>query len=163
METTDNILHYLQSLSLILPLEVYVALGFFVEVIMVLAGALALSQNRPLWYLLWLAIFGAIIKTLGAWIIYVVADKLEDVVTTKFGKFIGVSHKDIEGVGKKINGGWRDNIILFILRVIPIFPLASISAACGVIKLNPKTYITSTFAGTFFRNLMYLYLGFMRF
>lgn len=165
----DPILHFLESLGGVLPLELFVILGSFVEevlapipspVVMVLAGSLASTQNQPIVYLLWLALFGAIGKTIGAWVLYVLADKLEDVFIAKFGRFLGVSHREIENIGKRLNGGWQDNAFVFIARAIPIIPSAPVSIACGVIKLNLKTFLTSTFAGTFVRDLMYLYLGY---
>lgn len=169
MSFLDPLVVSLESLTKVVPLELFVIAGSFVEeviapipspFVMVLAGSLAGAQGHPLLYLLLLAFLGAIGKTAGAWILYVVADKLEDVVIAKFGRFLGVSHKEIESIGKKLNGGWQDNVFLFIARAMPIIPSAPISIACGIIKLNIKTYLTSTFAGTFLRNMMYLYLGY---
>lgn len=169
MKIFDDLLNLLESLADVLPLDFFVTFGSFIEeviapipspVIMVLAGTLAHAQNQSLWHLGFLAILGALGKTLGAWVLYVIADKLEDVFIGKFGKFLGVTNKEIESIGKRINGGWRDDVLLFIARAIPIIPSAPISVACGIIKLNKKTFITSTIAGTFLRNLMYLYLGY---
>ncbi|MBU0569515.1 VTT domain-containing protein [Patescibacteria group bacterium] len=169
MKIFGDILNFLESNATGLPLELLVVVGSFVEeviapipspIVMVLAGTLTYAQNQPLWYLSVLALFGALGKTLGAWVLYVVADKLEDVVVGKFGRFLGISHKEVESIGKKLNGGWQDNVFLFIARAIPIIPSAPVSIACGAVKLNKKTFLSSTFAGTFFRNLMYLYLGY---
>lgn len=172
MKIFDTILSFLESQAMVVPLELFVTIGSFVEeviapipspVVMVLAGTLANTQNQPLWYLALLAIFGAFGKTLGAWVLYIIADKLEDIVIGKFGKFLGVTHKEVESIGKKLNGGWQDNVFLFITRAVPIIPSAPVSIACGAIKLNQKTFISSTFAGTYVRNLMYLYLGYAGF
>lgn len=170
MKIFDILISYLEILSTYVPLEIFTFVGSFVEeviapipspFVMVLSGSLAHAQNQHIMFLLWLAILGAIGKTFGSWILYVIADKLEDVVIIRYGKFIGVTHHDIENIGKKLNGGWQDNFFLFVARAIPIIPSAPISIACGVIKLNKKTYLTSTFAGTFLRNLMYLYFGYV--
>lgn len=169
MKIFDDLLAFLESIAVYLPLEIFVTIGSFVEevvapipspVMMVLAGSMAEAQNQTLWYLAWLAVFGSFGKTLGAWVLYVVADKLEDVIMGKFGRFFGITHKEIESIGKKLNGGWHDNVFLFITRAMPIIPSAPVSIACGIIKLNQKTYLSSTFGGTFLRNLMYLYLGY---
>lgn len=169
MKIFDTILRFLESQATVVPLELFATIASFVEeivapipspIVMVLAGTLAQAQNQQLWYLAWLSLFGAFGKTLGALVLYIIVDKLEDIFTTKFGKFLGVTHKDVENIGRRLHGGWQDNVFLFIVRAIPIIPSAPISIACGAIKLNQKTFISSTFAGTFFRNLMYLYLGY---
>lgn len=169
MSFFDPFIASLESLTKVIPLELFVLAGSFIEevvapipspFVMVLAGSLAGAQGHPFVYLLLLALLGAVGKTIGAWILYVVADKLEDVVIAKFGRFLGVTHKEIESIGKKLNGGWQDNVFLLIARAIPVLPSAPISIACGIIKINIKTYLTSTFAGTFLRNMMYLYLGY---
>ena len=51
-------------------------------------------------------------------------------------------------------------MVLFLLRAVPIIPTAPVSIVCGLIKLNLKTYLSSTFFGTLVRNIFYLYLGF---
>lgn len=168
----DSIIRYLESLATVIPLELFVAVGSFIEeviapipspVTMILAGTLAFAQSKPLIYILPLALFGAFGKTTGAFVLYILGDKLTDVVVGRFGRFLGVTSKSIESFSKRLNGDWRDNLFLFVARMIPVFPSAPVSVACGVIKLNRTTYLTSTFAGIFFRDLMYLYLGYAGF
>jgi membrane protein DedA with SNARE-associated domain len=170
MQIFDQILTFIEHLAYQIPLELFVIIGSFIEeilapipspIVMVLAGSLAHAQEHSMLYLLWLALFGAIGKTAGAYILYFVADKLEDVVIQKFGKYVGVTHKEIESIGKKLNGGWQDNVFLFLARALPIIPSAPVSLGCGIIKINRKTFITSTFAGTYVRDLLYLYLGYL--
>lgn len=159
----------LHRLSGVLPTEVFVAVGAFIEeliapipspLVMTLGGSLAASEDKTLTYLAILAFLGAVGKTIGSWIIYHIADKSEDFVMNKLGKFVGLSHREIEIIGKHLNHGWRDDVILFLLRAIPIMPTAPVSIVCGLIKLNLRTYIVSTFLGTLVRNIFYLYLGY---
>lgn len=161
-----NLLHYISG---ILPLPWFTFLGAFIEeviapvpspLVMTLAGSMAASQNSPWTYLLLLALFGSIGKTIGSYLIYVISDKGEDFVLNKLGKFLGVSHKEVETIGKHLNKGWRDEVVLFLLRAVPIMPTAPVSIVCGLIKINLRTYLTSTFLGTLVRNIFYLYLGF---
>lgn len=168
----EIILNQIESLARSMPLELFVILGALIEeiiapipspVVMVLAGSLAHTQNYNLWYLLELAALGALGKTFGSWLIYLLADKLEDIVVGRFGKFIGVTHKEIESIGKKLDGSWKDNFFLFLARALPIIPSAPVSIACGAIKLNLKTFITSTYLGNLVRNLLYLYMGYAGF
>lgn len=78
----------------------------------------------------------------------------------KFGKYLGVTHADIEHIGQKLNKGWKDNVFLLIARALPIIPSAPIALVCGAIKLDTVTFITSTFLGTTIRNLLFLYIGY---
>ncbi|MCX7928708.1 MAG: VTT domain-containing protein [Patescibacteria group bacterium] len=169
MDIFSKIIEYLEQIAHQVPLEIYVFLGSFFEeilapipspLVMTLAGTIANSQDKPLVIIFWLALLGATGKTLGAYVLYFIADKMEDVLVSKFGKFVGITHKEIESIGAKLDGSWKDNVFLFIARALPIIPSAPVSIACGIIKLNQKTYITSTFAGTYVKDLMYLYLGF---
>ncbi len=162
-------INLLYRISEILPLPWFTFLGALIEeviapipspLVMTLAGSMAASQKNTWMYLLLLSLFGAIGKTIGSYLIYLFADKGEDLVTNKLGKFLGVSHKEIEAIGKHLNKGWRDVIVLFLLRAIPIMPTAPVSIVCGLIKINLRTYLTSTFLGTLVRNIFYLYLGF---
>lgn len=162
-------IEFLNRSAEILPLPWFAFLGALIEEIvapipspfvMTLAGSLAASAGSVVTYLGLIALVGAIGKTLGSYVVYVIADKGEDLVMGKFGKFIGVSSKEVEIIGKHLNKGWQDDVVLFLLRAIPIIPTAPVSLVCGLIKLNLRTYLTSTFLGTFVRNLFYLYLGF---
>lgn len=152
-----------------LPLELSSFLGGLVEeviapipspFVMAAVGSAAFAQSKTLIALAWLALVGSAGKTIGAWFIYFVADKMEDVVIDKFGKFLGVSHDQVEGIGKKMKGDWRDLLALFVLRALPIVPSSPVSAVCGIIKVKIKVYLIATFAGNFFRNLFYIYVGY---
>lgn len=166
----DEAVRLLERMAEFVPIEVFAFVGSVIEeivapipspIVMTLVGSLAKAQGQPFMYLFFLALLGGTGKTTGAWVLYFVSDKLEDVVVGKFGKFLGVSHKEIENIGKKLNGGWKDNVFLFFARALPIIPSAPVSIACGVIRLNKRTYITSTLAGTVVRDFMYLYLGYV--
>lgn len=152
-----------------LPLELSSFLGGFVEeviapipspFVMAAVGSAAFSQGKGFAALLWLALLGSAGKTLGAWIIYFIADKLEDVFVGKFGKFFGVSHNQVEAIGEKFKGGWKDDLILFILRALPIVPSSPVSVVCGILKINLRTYLLASLAGNAVRNLLYVYLGY---
>lgn len=159
----------LHQFAEILPLPWFTFFGALIEeviapipspLVMTLAGSLAGSQDATWFYLGVLASVGAVGKTIGSYIVYVVADKSEDIIMGKFGKFLGVSSKEVEVIGKHLNKGWKDDVVLFLLRAIPIMPTAPVSIVCGLVKLNMRTYLTSTFLGTVVRNIFYLYLGF---
>jgi len=152
-----------------LPLELSSFLGGLVEeviapipspFVMAVVGSVAYAQSKTLIALAWLALVGSAGKTIGAWVIYFIADKMEDVVVDKFGKFLGVSHEEVEGIGKKMKGNWRDLLVLFVLRALPIVPSTPVSVVSGIIKVKMRVYLIATFAGNFFRNLFYIYVGY---
>jgi len=159
----------LHQLSQIFSLPWFTFFGAMIEeviapipspLVMTLAGSLAASEKAPWTYLGLLALIGAIGKTIGSLLIYVIADKGEDLIMGKFGKYLGVTHKEVEIIGRHLNKGWKDDLVIFLLRAVPIMPTAPVSIVCGLIKVKIRTYITSTFLGTLVRNIFYLYLGF---
>ncbi len=163
------LLDFLHALSEAVPIEIFTFVGAFIEeliapipspIVLTLSGSLAASQHRVMVYLLVLAIIGSVAKTIGSVIIYIIADKAEDFFVDKFGRFFGVSHDDIEGIGKHLNNDWRDDVILTIIRSIPVMPSSPIAATCGLIKINMRTFIMSTFLGSIIRNLFFLYIGY---
>lgn len=163
------IILYLEKLAQHVPLEIFTIIGTFLEeviapipspFVLTTAGSITKAQNNPLSYILFIAIIASISKTFGGWLLYNITDKLEDVFTSKFGKFIGITSNDVERIGKYFNGGKKDWLVLFALRSIPIFPSSPISITAGLIKVRMKTFIVTTFLGTIIRNLCYLYLGY---
>ncbi len=152
-----------------LPLETSSFLGGLIEEIiapipspfvMAAVGSAAFSQSKTLFSLLSLSVFGSLGKTLGAWVIYVIADKLEDVIVRKFGSFLGVSHQEVEGLGKRFTGGWKDGLVLLGLRAVPVVPSSPVSVLCGIIKVSLPVYLAATFLGNAVRNFIYVYLGY---
>ena len=165
----DKFLELLHAWAELLPLPVFSFIGAFVEeviapipspFVMTLAGSLSEADGKPLLYLLLLAVVGAIGKTIGAFIIYVIADKFENVITSRFGKFIGVTHKNVAHLSERLEKGRGEWAVIFALRALPVMPTAPISLSAGLLQLNKKTYLTSTALGLVVRNLFYLYIGY---
>lgn len=165
---------YLETLLIsfgkILPLEVFVFLASIIEeiiapipspTVMMLSGSLAQFQGRTLYLLIPLALIGAFGKTLGALVVYFLADRFEDVLMRRFGHFFNVSHDDVEAFGKRLGKGSRDYVLLTIFRALPFVPSVLVSVGCGVLKVPLPIFITSTFLGTIFRDGFYLYAGFV--
>lgn len=165
----NPLIELLHQLAGVVPLPVFTFVGALIEeivapipspIVMTLAGSMAASLGSPWTYLGWLALIGAIGKTIGSYVIYLVADKGEDLIMTKFGKYIGITHREVESISKHLNHGWRDEVVIFLLRAIPIMPTAPVSIVCGMIKVRLTTYLSATFFGTLVRNIFYLYLGY---
>ncbi len=153
-----------------MPLEVFVFFGSFLEevispipsaLIMGTAGSLALMQGETLWYLLLLAAVGNLGKTLGSWCYYLLGDKLEDLFIPKATKWFGIRHEDLESIGKRFVGHhWKDGGVLFLLRLLPPFPTTPVSVVAGIIKMDIRVFLVATYAGNFFKDLLYLYIGY---
>ena len=71
-----------------------------------------------------------------------------------------IFNESIDCFGKFFYGDWRDDLIIMLARALPIMPTAPVSIACGVVKVNLRSYLVGTFFGTYVRNVMYLWLGF---
>ena len=168
-ELIQPLIDILESLANVIPLPLFVSVGSFLEeliapipspLVMTLGGSLAFAENYNWVGIFFLAFVGAIGKTVGSYLIYIISMKAEDLVVNKLGKYIGVTSREISIISRKLNKGWTDDLVIFLLRAIPIMPTAPVSVVCGLIKIKLNTYLRSTFLGTFVRNIFYLYLGF---
>jgi len=169
MKIVETLIALLEQLADHVPVELFAFFGSFIEeiiapipspVVMTLSGTMVASNGSPFLYLLVVAILAAIGKTIAATILFVIADKTEDVILSKTGKYIGVTHTQVEQIGARFKGTPRDYVTLLIIRSTPIIPSAPISLICGLIGLPKKLFIVSTFFGTIIRDFVYLYIGF---
>ena len=169
MSIIEELINLLEQLAHYVPVEIFAFLGSFIEeliapipspVVMTLAGSMAATNGSPFWYLFVIAVVAAAGKTIGAMILYFVADKSEDVILSKAGRYIGVTHKQVENIGNRFQGTPKDYLTLLVIRSTPIIPSAPISLICGLIALPKKLFIVSTFFGTIVRDFIYLYIGF---
>lgn len=161
----------IRELAGIVPLEIFVFFGAFAEelvapipsmLVMTTVGFFAQLEGRTTFFLVWLVLLGNIGKLLGSFIYYTVGDRAEDILTGRFGRYIGVKHEDIERIGRKLSGGspWRDGAIIYILRVIPFVPTTAVSIACGVIRVRLKAFLIASYCGNFSKDLFYAFAGY---
>ncbi len=106
----DYLIELLKKFAEIVPLPIFTFLGALVEeviapipspVVMTLAGSFAAAEQQSILYLVFLAFVGTIGKTIGMFIVYIVSRTFENVVTNKFGKFIGITDKQVEKISAK--------------------------------------------------------------
>lgn len=97
--------------------------------------------------------------TLGSLLIYSIGYFLGKPFLERWGKFLGVSWEDIEKAQDKFKSSSSDDLLLFILRAIPIVPSVAISVFCGFIRFNIKNYIIITFLGTLVRSFILGFIG----
>lgn len=165
----SGVISWLQHLATQVPLEAFVLVGGIVEeliapipspLVATLAGSIAAEQGYTWPMLLLVCMIGCVGKTLGATVFYVLADKFEDVFVPRFGKFIGVSHQEVEQFGKRFTGGWKDAIVVLLIRSIPMMPSTPVSVACGVVRFPIKTFMLATYCGFVLREMFFMVLGF---
>lgn len=170
MDLISQIVEQFEIYAARVPVEIFTFFAAFIEeviapvpspIVMTLAGSVAAAQDKVLVFIVWLAVIGAVGKTLGAWFLYFVTDKAEDVIFKKFGRFLGVSHTEIENIGKHFTGSKWDDIVLLVIRSLPVVPSAPVSIVAGFLKYPLKSFITWTFIGTIIRNLFFLYFGYV--
>ncbi len=151
-----------------IPLALIVFVGSIIEeifpplpspLLLIIAKMTTHNQKFSILYMLLLASIAAFGKTIGSLFLYFLADKTEDLIIGRFGKLFNLSHKDVENIGRRFTGSWKDTIILIFLRSVPIIPATPVSLVCGIIKLNIRTFLISTFIGSLIRIFLLLYLG----
>jgi membrane protein DedA with SNARE-associated domain len=161
--------HVLFLLSFTTPLELFSFIGSFVEevippipssLVTVSAGSMLAARHSLWFYVIWLAIFSALGKCIGATIIYFLASKIESAVIPRYGKYFGISQAEIEKFSQRFGKGWKDDITIFILRSLPIVPSFTVSIGSGILKLNFRTYLIATFFGTIIRDGILIALGY---
>lgn len=159
--------HLLRSV----PLEVFVFIGTVIDeivspipafIVLIPAGVAAHFQSLSVWYLLVLAGISAMARALAGYILYLLADKLEDIIFANERKFFGTSHKEIEAIGKRLSkySPKRSWIALFAMHAMPVFPGTLLSLGSGFIRLRPSIFITATIGGSFISAIFFLYLGY---
>ena len=162
---------WLETLAQNVDPALFVFIGSFVEeivapipspLIMATTAALAHSLQLPWLEILWILIVAAGSKTLSSLLVYWLAYESEHLLIGRFGKYVGLSTEMIEGVGRWVGKGYWDELVLLLLRSLPIVPSIVVSAACGVFKINLRTDLWTTCVGTVIRNGIFfsiLYFG----
>ncbi|OHA89558.1 MAG: hypothetical protein A2741_00575 [Candidatus Zambryskibacteria bacterium RIFCSPHIGHO2_01_FULL_43_27] len=119
-----------------------------------------LSGFNLFWSLVFIiAIPAALGATIGSYLYYFLAYYFGKPAFEKWGKWLGVSWKEIEDVRKKFDRGWGDEITLGILRSIPIIPSVALSALSGIIRMRILSYSIATFLGSIIRGAILAVLG----
>lgn len=164
-----SVITWLEQVAQSVPLPVFVMLGGIVEEIIApipsplvstLSGSITATQGLGIPYLLWICLLATTTKTLSAYLFYVIGDKLEDLAVPRFGRYIGVTHAELEYFGKKFKGSATDWIALTLIRSVPVMPSTPVSLLCGILKIRLRTFFAATFIGFYVRNLCFMLLGY---
>lgn len=169
MHIFSFVISFFHAFSQVVPLDIFVFVGSFLEEVISpipailvtgTAGAIAVAGHFSLLHIFWLGVLAGLGKTVGAWFYYIVGDKLEDIIVRRFGGFFGVTHIQMEGIGKRFTGHWKDMLVLATLRFLPFSPTTPISVACGVIRMDLRIYLLATFLGSVVKDTFYLVASF---
>lgn len=164
-----SVIAWLEMTAQTVPLSQFVLIGGIVEellapipspLVATLAGSIASTQGIGIPGLLWICALATLSKTVGASVFYFLGDKIEDLIIPRFGKYIGVTHEDLESFGERFQGTWKDVLVLLLLRSIPMMPSTPISAVCGVLKVTKKTFFIGTYIGFYIREMTFIVLGY---
>lgn len=97
--------------------------------------------------------------TLGSLLIYTLAYYVGKELIDRWGKYLGVSWENIEKTQKKFQETNHDEIVLFIVRALPVIPSVAINVFCGFIRYDLKKFLIITFLGTLVRAFILGFLG----
>lgn len=164
-------IEFFEHLLRYLPLEVFVFIGTVIDeilspipafIVLVPAGIAAHVQLHPLYYLLVLGIISAIARMLAGYVLYLLADRLEDVVFAHKRRLFSTSHKEIEAFGKRLGkySPVQSWLALFFMHAMPVFPGSLLSLGSGFIRLRTDIFLTATLVGSFLSSLFFLYIGY---
>jgi membrane protein DedA with SNARE-associated domain len=167
----NDLIRFIEHLMAVLPLEVFVFVGTCLDelispipafLVLVPAGVAAHIQGLPWFYLGVLALISGIARALAGYVLYLLADKLEDVLFANGRKFFGTSHKEIEAYGKKLGtqSAAKSWWLLFFMHALPIFPGTILSLGSGFIRLPVGIFMSATLFGSAVVAVFFLFLGY---
>lgn len=105
---------------------------------------------------LFVAIPSALGVALGSLVIYSIVYYGGSFALKKYSKYFFIKQDKLEKVRLSIVTHPRINVILTVLRFVPLFPNVLITAACGLLKIPLRQYLLTTFFGILIRAF---YLG----
>lgn len=97
--------------------------------------------------------------TIGSLFVYGITYFAGKPFLERWGKYLGVSWKDVQKAEDKFEKSRSDEILLFLVRAIPVIPSVAISAFCGFIRFDLKKYVIITFLGTMVRAFVLGFIG----
>ncbi len=97
--------------------------------------------------------------TIGSLFVYAITYFAGKPFLVRWGKYLGLSWKDVEKAQAKFDKSRSDELLLFLVRAIPVIPSVAISAFCGFIRFNLKKYVIITFLGTMVRAFILGFIG----
>jgi membrane protein DedA with SNARE-associated domain len=163
------VLDLLYTYSQTAPLEILAFLAAFTQEIiapipsfplLAAIGYFAKIQEYLPLGILFIAFFSAAGKTIAGIAYYYLADKAEDVVSLKYGRYFNLKPGQLESLGEKFGESFSHYLILIFIRAIPFLSSTIITVVSGLLKIPFKLFVISMFVGSFIQDSIYIYVGY---
>ncbi|MFB6209831.1 MAG: DedA family protein [Candidatus Nanohaloarchaea archaeon] len=130
--------------------------------IIVSAGAL-LVETTALWpalveIFLEISLIGSLGITAGSFFMYGAGLYGGKPAINRIGKYANFSWQDVESFESHFSDE-KEKSYLMLFRILPIFPITTVSVAAGIFRMDWKPYGLITFIGMIPRHIGYGYLG----
>jgi membrane protein DedA with SNARE-associated domain len=128
------------------------------------AGYIIIPAGIPISDALWksfflIAIPASIASAIGSFFTYAIGYYGGKPLVTRLKRFLGFGWDDIKKAEKRLEKGNKVWYTIAILRAIPLFPIAVVSLASGVLRLSWKKYALATFVGSIPRTFILGFAG----
>lgn len=164
-----QLLDWIQYLAQTLPPTLFVIIGAALEeiiaiipsaAVLVAVGTVVATQQGTFLQIVWLSVLSGFVKTVISYVFYVIADKIEDKIPAKVLRLVGYKKGEAEQFGKHLSKGWKDAVILVVLRTLPIVPSLPVSLICGFLKTDRNTYLWTSMVGFTIKSALYIVAGY---
>lgn len=145
---------FLEEVIFIIPSSlVFLAAGFFlVDAGLPLGAAISMIAIKVAWW-------GSLGVTIGSYAIYALFYWGGKAAVGKYGRYLGIGWESITKLERRFAKGHADELVLFLLRAMPIWSMTLVSAFAGLIRLPWKEFGLYTFLGTMVRLFLLGFLG----
>lgn len=98
--------------------------------------------------------------TLGSIAVYILGFFGGKPAIEKSSRWTGIAWSDVTAVEQRVTQyGVKDEVVLFILRILPIVPGVAISGFCGVVRYSLRIFVLVTFVGSAVRAFILGFVG----
>ena len=97
--------------------------------------------------------------TIGSSVLYLVSFWGGRVLIERYGRLFGLSLKQIDKFRVRFTRGFKDEMIIFFLLVLPVTPISIVAASCGLIGIVAWEFYPLIFLGTLTRSIFLALLG----
>lgn len=158
-------------------LEQYGALGVFLGAIVeeviapipstavILFGGFFLVPPESTWlqaagHVAWKVMIPASIgMSLGSLFPYYLARLGEKLVIERYGRYLGVNDELLQKAQAYFEGSRSDELLLFIVRAVPVVPSVVIGVFCGLVKLPVREFLIYSLLGSLIRTFVLGMIG----
>lgn len=112
-------------------------------------GSFSLMTILDVFY--YVALPAALGVALGSLVVYGIARYIGVEILIRWGTFFGVTHSMVERAQIYFRESKKDDVAVFVARIIPVVPAVVIALGAGLIKMPVVRYLVISGVGTFIR------------